>query len=309
MSESRSFSFAGEDGLDIQTVEWPLDAPRAVVIVAHGMAEHASRYEGFARALNGAGYAVYAPDHRGHGRSVPSRADLGHMADEDGWAKAVRDLRTLTGIVRERLPALPVMLFGHSMGSFMAQRLAIDDGEAYSAIMLSSTNGPPGAVARLGRLVARAEQFRLGRRAPSPLIQSLTFGAFNKPFAPARTDFDWLSRDEAEVDLYVADPLCGFDCSTATWVSLLDALPGLGEPEAIARMPKDLPLYVFAGTEDPVGERGRGVARLLAAYERAGLRRVTSKLYPDARHELLHEINRDAVIADLIAWLDGLGEG
>ncbi len=303
-----SFTFPSQDGLDIFVYAWlPRGAaPHAVVQIAHGMAEHAGRYGRLAAALNEAGFAVYANDHRGHGRSVRQPADLGHLADRDGWNLALADLDRLNTLIRQRHPGLPVVLLGHSMGSFMAQRYMIEHGDRIAAVVLSASNGSIGPLRPIGVQVARLERLRLGRRGRSGLIHSMSFGSFNKGFRPVRTECDWLSRDAAEVDKYVADPLCGFVCSVQTW---FDFLNGLGENEKadnLARIPKDLPVYVLAGSDDPVSARTAGLRRLMAAYETAGLRRVEHRFYPGGRHEIFNETNRDEVTADLIAWLDGV---
>jgi alpha-beta hydrolase superfamily lysophospholipase len=196
------------------------------------------------------------------------------------------------------------------MGSYFTQELIIEAGASVRAAVLSGTGGKPSLVASLGRLVARVERARLGPRGASALIQALTFGEFNKAFRPNRTAFDWLSRDEAEVDEYIADPLCGFAVSTQLWVDLLDGIAAISRPERQAKIPRDLPVYVFSGSEDPVGEKTRSVQQLLGAYGRAGVHDVTHKFYTGARHETLNETNRDEVTRDLVAWLDSrLGSG
>ena len=187
------------------------------------------------------------------------------------------------------------------MGSFMAQDFVARAGDGKSALVLSGSNGAPPAIAGLGRWIARFERMRLGPTGKSALLKKLMFGDFNKPFAPARTQFDWLSRDGAEVDAYVADPLCGFDFSTQLAIDLLDALRGLLAPERLARIPKGLPILILSGTRDPVGANLQG---LIDAYRNAGLN-VASKLYAEGRHEMLNETNREEVMSDLVAFLNG----
>jgi alpha-beta hydrolase superfamily lysophospholipase len=296
------------DGLVLQGYEWlPPDpaACRAVVVIAHGMAEHAGRYARFASALNAAGFAVYAFDHRGHGHSARSLAELGHMADRDGWNRAVADLAAACALAQQRHPARPLLLFGHSMGSFMAQQMLYEHGAQLAGCVLCASNGKPPPIAALGRLVARLERLRRGRRGISPLIQSLSFDAFNKRFQPARTEFDWLSRDPAEVDKYVGDPFCGFPITVQAWIDFLDGLSEMAQPENQRRIPKTLPVFVIAGSHDPVSGGGKGLRQLLDAYAAAGMTRVASRFYPEARHELLNETNRDAVTADIIAFFEG----
>jgi alpha-beta hydrolase superfamily lysophospholipase len=302
-----TFTFKVEDTLDLFVRRFRPDegAPRkAIVHISHGMAEHGARYARFAEALAGAGYVVYANDHRGHGKTAKSAEDLGFLAPSGGFGRAVQDLVQLVVFEKAEDPGLPVFLFGHSMGSFFAQAYVIEAGSSLRGVILSGSSGKPNLLASAGRLVARLERARLGAHGRSALLTDLSFGAFNKAFKPNRTGFDWLSRDDAEVDKYVADPLCGFAVTTQLWVDVLDGTADIARPERQARIPKDLPVYVFAGSEDPVGERTRSLDQLLGAYQRAGLTDVTHKYYPGARHETLNETNRDEVTRDVIAWLD-----
>jgi alpha-beta hydrolase superfamily lysophospholipase len=304
---SDTFQHQASDGKAIFVHRWRPDegaAIKAVVHVAHGMAEHAARYARLAEALTAAGYAVHANDHRGHGKTAASDGELGFFAQEKGFDRAVTDLAELVALAKKQHPKLPVFLFGHSMGSYMVQEFLIEHGGELSGAVISGSAGKPNLLASAGRLVARAERMRLGEHGKSALLTSLSFDAFNKQFAPNRTRFDWLSRDEAEVDKYVADPLCGFMVTTSLWVDVLDALATIAEPSRQAKIPKDLPVYVFAGSEDPVGEKTRSLDQLIGAYRAAGLKDVAHRYYPGARHETLNETNRDEVTRDLVAWLD-----
>ena len=301
-----SFTFAAADGAGLFVHRWlPDGTAKAAVQIAHGLAEHGGRYARLAAALTDAGYAVYADDHRGHGRSAPTPEDLGFFAERDGWRKCVDDLTALRRRIAADHPGLPVALLGHSMGSFLAQQLMSEAGETLAGVVLSGSGGKPDALAAAGRLFARFERLRLGARGRSAAINALVFGAFNKPFRPARTPFDWLSRDAAEVDKYVADPLCGFLATTQLWIDLLDALPDVTATARQARIPKRLPIYVVSGSQDPVGANTKSVTQLLQDYANAGLSRVSHRFYEGARHELFNETSRDAVTRDLIAWLDG----
>ncbi len=193
-----------------------------------------------------------------------------------------------------------MVLLGHSMGSTFARQFMSEHGNALSAVILSGASGQPNALAQSGRLTARLERMRLGPRGHSKLIQSLTFDAFNKRFQPARTKFDWLSRDPAEVDKYVADPLCGFSSSTQLWVDMLDAWSAIAR--SCEAVPKSLPIYVISGTHDPVSAGTKALMPMLAQFRAAGLQ-VESKFYPEARHELLNETNREEVTRDLMRWI------
>jgi len=297
------FELQTEDGERLPARRWlPQDRPRAVVQIAHGLSEHSARYGRLAEALNRAGYAVYANDHRGHGpRAVPR--DRGHFGDRGGWGKVVGDLWQMNRRIATEQPGVPIFLLGHSLGSFLAQDVVAEHSDALAGTIWSGSNGKPPAIAGAGRLIARFERLRLGRRGFSPVIHALWFGAFNKPFEPARTAFDWLSRDEREVDAYVADPHCGGPFTTQLAIDVLDALPRVTDPGHLAGVRRDLPIYVFSGARDPVGSNLRG---LIDGLKASGFTRVAARVYDGARHETLNETNRDEVTADLIAWLDGV---
>ncbi len=298
-----------EDGVDIYVHRWwassaPKALPKAIVQIIHGLAEHAGRYARVAASLNAEGYAVYASDLRGHGRTaqdtVDATADLGFFAAKDGWRKCLNDLWQVNRIAAHENPGLPMVLLGHSMGSTFARQFMAEHGDALYGVILSGASGQPNALAQSGRLTARLERMRLGPRGHSKLIQSLTFDGFNKRFQPARTKFDWLSRDLAEVDKYIADPLCGFPSSTQLWVDMLDAWCALAR--SCEAVPRSLPIYVISGTHDPVSAGTKALLPMLEQFRAAGLN-VESKFYPEGRHELLNETNRDEVTGNLIAWM------
>lgn len=304
-----TFSLRAHDGTDVHVYRWLPDegvAARGVIHLVHGMAEHALRYKRLAERATSRGLAVYASDLRGHGRTMRSTAEQGFFAAEHGWRAVLDDLGRLCDHVTREHPELPRVLMGHSMGSFFAQQLMFERGEAYAGYVLSaSVSGVSNPLAPIGRFVAREERWRVGARSVSRLLTTLSFGQFNRAFRPNRTEYDWLSRDPAEVDKYIADPLCGFECTTQLWIDLLDALGALAAPESVARVPKSRPLYLMGGAEDPVlGPGAKGFRMLEDQYRRAGLTRVTAKLYPGARHELLNETNRDEVTHNLLDWID-----
>jgi len=302
--QSSTTTLTTTDGHELFIYSWLPDAPPvAAIYIAHGMAEHAARYARLARELTAAGFAVHANDHRGHGRTSPREEDRGFFAEKDGWARVVADIAEMIGWVRQQHPGLKVAFFGHSMGSQLGQDYLQRYNPTVDAAVFSGTTGKPPAIAALGRIIARAERLRLGKRGRSAIIDQMTFKDFNKKFGKTRTDFDWLSRDTAEVDAYIADPDCGFICSVQLWVELLDNLRLFTRDANQAKTPSDLPLYLFAGDRDPVGEMGRSVDALAEDYRRAGLTDVTLQLYPGARHETLNEINRDVVTRDLLSWL------
>jgi len=296
-------SFTASDGTKLHVYRWPeaLSPIRGMVSIAHGMAEHAARYDAFATYLNSRGYIVEAHDHRGHGRTAPNAEALGYFDEADGWSRVVGDLIERLADMRQRYPNDKLVLFGHSMGSFMTQQVMYQAPQSIDAAVLSGSNGKPLPLASFGRWVARLERMRRGPRGRSDLLAKLTFGEFNKRFPPTRTPFDWLSRDPAQVDAYIADPLCGFACTTQMWIDLLDALPKLSKPKNREAIPQEMPVLVLSGDRDPVG---LNLAKLANGYDKVGMTKVTTKLYHDGRHEMLNEINRDEVFADIAAWLD-----
>jgi alpha-beta hydrolase superfamily lysophospholipase len=297
------FDFRADDGQTLLARRWlPEGPPRAIVQIAHGLAEHSARYARLAAALNSAGYAVYANDHRGHGPRAAA-ADLGHFADVGGWDKVVGDLWTLNRRIAAEQAGTPIVFFGHSLGSFLGRGFIAKHSDALAGVALSGSNGRPPMIATLGRLIAREERVRLGKRGKSDPIFQLWFGEFNKPFKPARTAFDWLSRDEEEVDAFVADPLCGFPFTTQLAIDVLDALPQVTSRKSLAAIRKDMAIYVFSGERDPVGVNIKGLVQDLKA---TGFTQLTTRIYPGARHETLNEINRDEVTRDFIAWLDAI---
>ncbi|MGN8277814.1 lysophospholipase [Pseudomonas sp. SMN5] len=282
--------------------QWlPDTAPSAVVMLAHGMAEHSGRYERLAQALCEEGYGVYAPDLRGHGHTVDN-AILGHYADQDGWAKVVGDLASLNHHIRQQHPETPIVLLGHSMGSYIAQGYLLHHSASLHGAILSGSNFQPVALYRAARLIARFERRRQGATGRSALIEWLSFGSFNKKFKPARTPFDWLSRDPAEVDKYVHDPLCGFRCTNQLWIDLLGGLQQISKASNLAQIDPDLPLLVMGGECDPVSE-GKRLKDLADALRAAGSRHLQLTIYPQARHELFNETNRAEVTADVLAWM------
>ena len=301
--QHRTFWLDSSDGMPLHVNHWPLEhAPRAVLMLAHGMAEHSARYARLAAALNLQGIEVYGHDQRGHGLTA-QHGQLGHFADQNGWSRVVEDLATLNHHIRQQHPQVPIFLLGHSMGSYIAMAYLMRHSSSVHGAILSGSNYQPLALYKVARLIACLERWRQGRRGHSALIEKLSFGTFNKAFEPSRTAFDWLSRDEDEVDRYIADPLCGFRCSNQLWLDLLGGLQQITPVAHLAQIDPHLPLLIIGGERDPVSQ-GRRLNDLAGAFGRSGHVRTQLKIYPSARHELLNERNRDDVVHDLIAWLD-----
>ena len=293
------------EGARLATYAWNGDGtPKAAVLLLHGMAEHAGRYDHFATHLAQNGFAVRAHDHRGHGGSVSDASPLGHLADRDGWNLAVEDAHAHAVAVSKEFPGIPLVLLGHSMGSLIAQEYLIRYGDTLSGAILSGTSGKPDLLASLGRLIARMEKLRLGRRGMSSLLEKISNDDFMKGFKPGRTTSDWLSRDHGQVDRYIADPLSGGLSSTQLWIDLLDGIARCSRSERQRLVPKDLPIFLFSGARDPVGQNTRGVRQLVEAYAAAGLSKVEYTFYPEGRHEMLNETNRDEVYEDVVRWLE-----
>ncbi len=299
---AEAFWLEASDHCQLYVHAWlPAAPPRAVVLLAHGMAEHGGRYARLGQALTDAGVALYAPDLRGHGRTAEG-GTLGHYADQGGWNRVLDDLALLTRHIRQAHPSTPLFLLGHSMGSYLAQGYLQHHSASLQGAILSGSNYQPAMLYRVARLIARLESWRQGPRGRSALIEWLSFGSFNKAFKPTRTAFDWLSRDPAEVDGYISDPLCGFRCTNQLWLDLLAGLARISQPGTLAQIDRSLPLLVIGGSCDPVSQ-GKRLTDLAQALGRNGNRRVELILYPQARHEVLNEINREQVTTDLLTWL------
>lgn len=280
------FRYPARDGLDVAAYRWDPDGPpRGVVQLTHGMGEHLLRYADLAAALTARAFVVYGQDHRGHGATAAGDDDLGRIGPE-GWGELVNDIDLLVARARAEQPGVPLVLLGHSMGSFAVQQYLLDGSGRIDAAVLTGT----GAIDLL--------EPALDLDAP------LDLAAFNAPFAPARTDYDWLSRDEAQVDRYVADPRCGFGLDVPSVQAMFAAARPLADPERLAAIRSDLPLYIAVGDQDPVNGQLALVHALVERYRAAGLTDVALQVYQGARHEVFNEINRDEVVADLLAWLD-----
>lgn len=282
----------------------PDGKPRALLLLVHGMAEHAGRYARFAEALCQAGIGVFAHDQRGHGQTG-LKAVPGHYADQGGWQRVIDDVVAVQGEMRSRYAETPMFLFGHSMGSYIAQGFLIRHGNSVQGSILCGSNYQSPWLYRLAQVVVSGERLRLGRRGRSTLFNRLTFGAFNRAIEPRRTEFDWLSRDPYEVDRYIEDPLCGVLCSNQLWLDLLSGLIEITNPDNLAGIDQNLPILVVGGSCDPVSDGWR-LPDLAQAITRAGNRHTRLLLFAEARHELLNETNRGEVTACLLDWLEGV---
>ncbi|XOV88479.1 MAG: alpha/beta hydrolase [Pseudomonadota bacterium] len=301
---SDTFEFTASDGHKVFCYRWlPHANPRALVHIAHGMGEHAGRYDFLASRLVDAGYAVYANDHRGHGRTAEVPGQFG----EDGWNRAIADLYELIASHQQAWPGKPLILLGHSMGAMLTQQYMATHGNTLDAVILS---GSPGFAGRLqgwvSRLLVRFECWRVGPLGSSPLLQRVLFGSANKAFEqdlPEPTGFEWLSRDNDQVRAYIDDPLCGFVPCPGSLSDIFAGASWTQTREAVSAIPPVLPVYVFSGTDDPVHNRRKNMDRMLLSFGQQGITPET-RFYAGGRHEMLNETNREEVVADVINWLN-----
>jgi alpha-beta hydrolase superfamily lysophospholipase len=280
-----TLAVSARDGTPVATYRWEPSGPvRGVVHIVHGLGEHVRRYEHLATRLAGAGFLVQGHDTRGHGATIPDGAQPGVIGAE-GWKASIDDIDVLLDRLRADVPGVPVVLLGHSMGSFAVQQYLVDHSDRVDAVVLSGT-----AAADL--------MTALDLDAP------LDLSGFNAPFDPGRTGYEWLTRDEAQVDAYVADPLCGFGYDVPASKAVYAGARAAADPEKVARIRRDLPIYIVVGDQDPVGNDLAGVHALVERYRNAGLTQVELRTYPGARHEVFNETNRDEVEGDLLQWLE-----
>ncbi|MBM7703576.1 alpha/beta hydrolase [Metabacillus iocasae] len=300
----KEFTFENQDKLNIHVYKWmPERDIKGIVQIAHGMNETALRYDYFARKLVEEGFVVYANDHRGHGQSALSIEELGYVSDDDGFHDMVEDMKQLTDLIKQDYPRTPILLFGHSMGSFLAQRYIQLYNKDITAVLLSGTNGKPKSLLNVGVALSKSIMILKGRKANGKLLDHLMFGAYNNRFKPITTEFDWLTRDANQVQAYIDDPYCGNVFPVSFFYDLLRGLKTIHKQENMKHTPLHLPMYFFGGSDDPVSEYGKGIVNLYETYQSVGVQSVTYKLYEGGRHEMLNEQNRDEVIQDLISWI------
>lgn len=300
--QASDFTFKDNSGLDVHVSKWmPDDTPKAVIQVVHGMQEPGWRYAAFAADMTAAGYAVYAPDARGHGKTLVD--GLKGKLGRGGWESVLGATTQMTGLIRQELPGLKLFLLGHSWGSFLSQAYIQSFGDRIDGVVLSGTNGSNPLVGP-GLLIAKLVVACKGADTKAELLHQLSLGPYNKGLHDTDTGLDWLSRDTGVVRAYFDDPECGADFPNGFYLEMLRLLRTIWIPAHERRIPRRLPVYIFAGDSDPVGGRGKGVKALYERYRKLGLSDLQMKLYPGGRHEMLNEINRDEVISDLRAWLE-----
>ncbi|UTC67590.1 MULTISPECIES: alpha/beta hydrolase [unclassified Treponema] len=292
------------DGAAIAVHQWlPKKKPKAVIHIVHGMAEHALRYEDFAEDACTRGFTVFAADHRGHGKTCGNIMLKGYLADKDGFKRVVEDQKEINDEVNKIYQDIPIIILGHSFGSFITQNYIENYGQTVKAAILVGSAGPnsmmniAGAAAGLNKLFS-------GRKKPSKFMDKLSFGSYNKTVDKPKTNFDWLSRDEEEVQKYIADEYCGFICTVGFYQDLIKGLKQTHKPSEMAKIPNELPILITSGDKDPVSNLGKSVKKLYDIYKTNGINDLELKLYKDARHEILNETNKEEVKADIFAWIE-----
>lgn len=300
MANVQEFFYPSIDGVhQVHAVVWRPEGGevKGVVHLVHGICEYILRYDPFAQYLSSQGYVVTGNDHLGHGKTAKGPEEYGYFTR---WWDLVCDVRELQLKVKESYPEVPYFMLGHSMGSFVTRTFLIDYPGSLTGVILSGTGQEPGLTVAAGKLLTGMGD----PRKVNKLFYNLSIGAYNKKFAPTRTSADWICRDERVVDAYLADPLCNFPTKAGMNHAMMEGLQYVANKKNLEKMDKDLPVYFFAGDKDPVGAMGKGVKKVADWFREAGMKEVTVKLYPGGRHEMLNEINRDEVFADVTAWLE-----
>lgn len=292
--------FLNKDGQKVFYLHWQVREPRAAVVIAHGMVEHPDRYDDLANFLNDNGLTVYGIYHIGHG---PDAEVLNHMGEGD-FDRCVDNMHELVQLAAAET-GVPVILLGHSMGSFLSQLYVTRYHDLAGLILSGSTKAAP--IAKMGAVLATVlTSLSKDKTRPSPFMNAMAFGSYNKAFSNPRTDFDWLSRDEKQVDKYIADPLCGGICSISFYKNLTCGMAQMGKPELTNKVSKDLPVYIQGGSMDPVSEMGKGLYALRDQYTALGLSRVELTVYDGARHEIFNETNRHEVYRNTLTFIDSI---
>ena len=276
---------------------------KAVIHITHGMAEHAIRYSRFASKLSAAGFAVFTHDLRGHGYTKANDAPQGVFGKSNGFNLVLEDQNQIINLIKERHPDKPIICFGHSLGPIINLNFALKYPNQVNALACWNSGIETGLLPRASRIILALEALFRNPNSTSLIAWKLSFGAWNSKFKPNRTEFDWLSQDEKEVDLYVDDPLCGFDVSISMWRDILDGVFFAGNKNNLKKLSSDLPVHILGGTKDPCTNYGRDMEKLAIKLSNSGLTDVTCKILEDTRHESLNEINRNQTTAFFIRWL------
>ncbi len=304
---SDNFILNATDGTSLFVYRWLPDSSKktkAAVHIIHGMGEYAGRYREFASHLTKKGYAVYAMDQRGHGRTAENPDQFGHFADENGWSLVVDDLKNLTGLIIEQVNGNGIFLFGHSSGSFLSRDYITSNTKYLNGVILCGSATSPKLPGYFGILISKYLIKKYGPKKQSAIHLKLVFDRYNSFFKPNRTDYDWTTRDTGKVDQIVDDPFCYRTFSSAFYLDLIRALFRINKTNNIRKIPKDIPVLFISGTRDALGGFKRGISEVYGKFKKAGIADLKLKFYQDARHELINELNRKEVYKDITDWLD-----
>ena len=292
------------DGKTLFYQYWlPEGEPQAVIQIVHGMAEHSGSYCEMAEYLVQQGFAVYCHDQRGHGQTAGSKEEYGFLAEKDGWQLLLSDIHQITDLIKSTHNNFSVYLYGHSMGSVLAQGYIRKWGEDIEGVLLSGVPVQSSLMQKIGRWIARKEVNKFGARHRSKRLSALSFGSYNRKFHKPETAFDWLSRDKEKVAAYIADPWCGGTFTSGFFADLLGGILDLQKNAEMKNIPHDLSFLFFTGERDAVNSNSRGVWKMIDFYERHGFRDLEAIFYPDCRHDLKLELNREMIFADMVTWL------
>ena len=299
-------TYPSSDGkTQIHAIIWePEGTPKAVLQICHGMVDYADRYDDFAQHAAAQGYYVVANDHLGHGASVVTDDQHGYFGHPNGNECVIADIHTLRTMTQKKYPDKPYFMLGHSMGSFLIRQYMEMYGSGLSGVIVMGTGAQPGVALFFGKLLCKVIAAFKGDDYRSAFVDNMAFGGYNKRFEPARTDKDWLTRDEKEVDAYLANPWCTFRFTVNAYYHMFCGIEYAQKKENIEKIPKDLPLYLVAGSDDPVGNFGKSVENVAKTYRECGIKDVSLKLYEKDRHEILNELDRQTVYEDILAWVE-----
>ncbi len=304
--ETDIFTIEADDDVRLTVYSWMPDdksTVKGIVQIAHGMAEHAARYEAFAVYMVKHGYAVFANDHRGHGKTAGAMINAGYIGGGNSWRTVLGDMHLLNKYIKALLPGNKIVLLGHSMGSFYARAYLDIFASTISGVIISGTAWYGSSLLSFGLEVAKFQCMLLGKRNHSKLLDTLSFGSYNTPFKPNKTPFDWLSRDENVCRLYTADPYCGFVCTSSFYRELFRLLMYVQRKDLYENLNNDFPILILSGKFDPVGEKGEGPKQVETYLKKKWFTNVTMQLYDGGRHEMLNEINKIEVWEELTRWL------
>lgn len=288
----------------VQCYKWFSEnsVPKGIVLICHGMSEHAERYSEFAGKLVDSGFVVYANNHRGHKGSIISKAHFGYATDGNHFDILISDLYEIIQLIKQEHPQLPLFLFGHSMGSFISERFVQLYGRKIDGLILSGSSKSPKSLITFGLLISKMLCLLKGRKHRSNLLNSLSFGSYNKVFKPNRTEFDWLNRDQSEVDKYINDEYCGGIVTVSFYKDFLAGLLKINQNYEL--VPKELPIFIISGSDDPVGGCSKDITKLYKKYQKLEIKDLEFKLYEGARHEIIHETCKDEVMHDCLVWIE-----